>query len=283
MSEKYYHRYADSFKSIRDKNSMCQSDFEGIGISRNKVAKFEAGLVMLSIEEMAAALQIMNTSLAEFEYLVNDFSQSDSEDLFLRLERARWLRDEEEILLVLEESLRFAYRSIELSAKSLTGQLKESEKQEIRDFLFGVEIWGLHELHFLQFCIEDLGTKMLHSLIKDLLDERQQLLKVSNYRYIIIDIIVSASKAFILSGLELSSQELLQRLQSLELCELDMLCKLSLQFIELCHAYRFDNPIKGETEVQIFFSCLRSLDFPKIEAYFSYIFDDIKKCSAKIS
>ncbi|MDR0199182.1 MAG: hypothetical protein LBI43_01225 [Streptococcaceae bacterium] len=158
--------YGDTFQRLRESKELKQSAFESLGLSRRTILNFEKGEKMLEIDKLDAALAEMNTSLAEFEYLANDFSLDDYEDTFLELEHA-YYNGNVKALQEIEDFYGDKDKQIALCAKAAYSALTEKEKKLLADYIMGVDIWGFYELCILSFIAEQLSTNMLQSIMKD--------------------------------------------------------------------------------------------------------------------
>ncbi|CAM3214402.1 hypothetical protein GHI93_11160 [Lactococcus hircilactis] len=164
MTQTLQQQLGTAFKLLRESKELSQSTFEGMGLSRRSIMNFEKSEKMLEIDKLDNALAFMDTSLAEYEYLANDWALDDFEETFLTLEHA-YYKEDLKVIKKIEAEYQEKDRRISLSAKATYTKLTEKEKTFLADYIFGVEIWGFYELSLLSFIVEQLSPALMASIV----------------------------------------------------------------------------------------------------------------------
>lgn len=83
-----YARYGEVFKMLREERELKTSDFKEYGISKSTLEKFESGRGNLPFDKLDESLQMMNISLHEYNYLLNDGINDYFIDVFEEIDNA---------------------------------------------------------------------------------------------------------------------------------------------------------------------------------------------------
>jgi Rgg/GadR/MutR family transcriptional activator len=177
-------KYGKIFRQLREQKKLSLSHFDkmNIGLSKSALGRFERGETVLPFDKVDLALQEMNVTLGEYEYLINDFSLDYQEELLSKIEEADFLEDEENLRKIYQEALENNHKLIAYSAKSCFKSLEKLEQEEITDFLYEVDVWGYSEISILYFTISHLSKKEVSYLMKNFWQKNQHSLDIFKYR-----------------------------------------------------------------------------------------------------
>lgn len=213
-----YKKYGETFHKLRKQKQVPLVYFEEIGISKTALSKFERGETMLGFDRLSFALQAIDITLEEFEHHLNNFSlsiiESISDDIFDLSIRA----DDQSLLELskeLEESnykifsllSQLARRQTDCSVEELANKL-----DEVRDFLYAVNIWGYYELCVLFHSVFYLEIDEIVFFNDLCLNKQRKLFNIPHYRTKLLDLIYRSINLLVQKGEEEWSSYLLEKI-----------------------------------------------------------------------
>lgn len=154
-----YQKYGFIFRKIRQQKKLSMSIFPKVGISKPTLSKFERGKTMMSFESVVCGLQEMGVTLEEYENFLNDYSLGEEDTLWEEIESSALSENVEELKYLYNYTKDAGFPYLSLSAKACYLPLSSQETDEITDYLYEIEIWGMSELRLFYFTIDELNVR----------------------------------------------------------------------------------------------------------------------------
>lgn len=126
---------------------LCQDD-----LHRSFLSKVERGTSRISVDRFILLLERLHTNLDEFLFVLRDGEMTKLEKLIYTAELLVYQKDIEGLALLLKklekEEAPFSVRLFTISHICLLKKEKLTKKyaQELNDYLFSVDNWGIHEM-----------------------------------------------------------------------------------------------------------------------------------------
>jgi transcriptional activator, Rgg/GadR/MutR family, C-terminal domain len=177
-----YKGYGESFRKIREQKHLGLSYFEKIGVNSSNLSKFERGLTMMSFERVDMMLQEMHITLAEYELILNNFVSGYQEVFLNKIEELDFDNDIPNLKILFLEAQSSGYHLMALIAKSRIERLRQTELEEIEEYLNKVETWGYFELSLIYFVMEHLPIKQLTRLFFKFEEKSENYYNLLKYR-----------------------------------------------------------------------------------------------------
>lgn len=162
-----YKKYGEVFKKIRKQGGFSLSCFYSVGIAKATLSEFERGISMMSFEKVNAGLQLMDVSLAEFEYLLNAYGMSDSHSILFSVEQALLNENKSELQNLFQEAIQNGWTHIGFAIKILIGEVYSFELEELSELLYTADIWNKKEMFILYTIIDHIAPKDVIYILKN--------------------------------------------------------------------------------------------------------------------
>lgn len=162
-----YKKYGEVFKKIRKQGGFSLSCFYSVGIAKATLSEFERGISMMSFEKVNAGLQLMDVSLAEFEYLLNAYGMSDSHSILFSVEQALLNENKSELQNLFQEAIQNGWTHIGFAIKILIGEVYSFELEELTELLYTADIWNKKEMFILYTIIDHIAPKDVIYILKN--------------------------------------------------------------------------------------------------------------------
>lgn len=164
-------KYGRVFKQIREQYGLPISKFNSIGLSKSTISNFEQGKTMMGLQNLDLCLNLMGTSLEEYDNLLNFYSGNMSLALFKDIERATLTNDSIKLKELLDlSSLESNQRQAYLLIKDLLEIITLEEVDELIDFLYNTTVWGIRELYIFYILIDQMKIRDIENIYKGFAD-----------------------------------------------------------------------------------------------------------------
>lgn len=160
-------RYGEIFKKIRKQGGFSLSCFYSVEIAKATLSEFERGISMMSFEKVVSALQFMDVSLSEFEYLLNAYRMSNIQNILLSVEQALLVENKSELQSLSKEALRNGWTHIAFAINILTDKVSSFELEELTELLYTADIWNKKEMFILYAIIDKILPKDVINILKN--------------------------------------------------------------------------------------------------------------------
>ncbi len=228
--KKVFGRYGELFHEIREQRGYSECYFISLGVSSYRLQLFEEGKIMLGYDIVDAMLQEMHVTEDDFSHHLNKGQDDEFVEIFNRIEQAYYKNDVKTLKQIemymneyaqnIEEiekeqnkrekvedypvemlTRQFSdYRMIALSAKSCYTTLEDKEKEEVADFLMGVDIWTRFTLAVFAAVVMDLEYATIRTFLQEFWKEEKLFEDNIHYRNRILQAAVKAVFAVISKG-----------------------------------------------------------------------------------
>ncbi|AYG00414.1 Rgg/GadR/MutR family transcriptional regulator [Lactococcus allomyrinae] len=267
-----YKKYGEIFRALRQQKKLSVSHFESIGISKATLAKFERGESMMGFDRVVLALQELSISLEEYEQILNNYTNSDQDELIERVIVADLYSDKNELLKLINELEQSGHSFLTLAAKSTLFSLNDIESEQIIDYLFSISIWGYMELSIFYLFLPNLSARETQLLINSFLIEKHPLLSSSKHRNKLLQIAYKSVILFSSRGYIDSAKYVINCIDNYHL-EHDMfnqnLRNLSVGYWNFC----FKNTSEGKLQIQKAIDIFNSLNLSEVSKYYQNMLD----------
>lgn len=196
-------KYGKVFKQVREQYGLPISKFNSVGLSKSTISNFEQGKTMMGFQNLDICLNLMGTSLEEYDYLLNFYSENMSLSLFKDIELAILTNDLIKLkqlldLSNLEANQRQAYLLIKVQLEIITLE----EEDELIEFLYNTTVWGIRELYVFYLMIDQMKIRDIQNIYKVFTDYISKIRPSYTYIRIISLIYFRLITTYTLCGLE---------------------------------------------------------------------------------
>ena len=167
------------FKKLRESRHLSLADISKMGVSTSQISRFENGESDLTITKFIAILKKMNISIDEYLYVVNNFKRDDLSELLYQINKylinhdAKGLKN---LLVTYQEKtddsiyhrLHILIIKIRLSFLDSYNQYELKDIEELSEYLFSVEYWGIYELLIFSSVIDVLEPQLYMTLLREM-------------------------------------------------------------------------------------------------------------------
>ncbi|GBG96895.1 Rgg family transcriptional regulator [Lactococcus termiticola] len=270
-------KYGDTFVQMREQMGMISKDF-GQYISAGALSRFENYETLPDIRKLKEMMQVMHSSLGEYERFCDNFEQNPYEAGYQRIAWARYRGDKDELrsIHLLMVNLGPAFRRGALAAKASYQSLTEQEAEECYEHLFGVDMWMINEIYFAGFVVEQLPKSLILSLLKDFF-ERRFLTRYQGSTKYTREIYNFASRAGHILVRDGSEEEVMKLVEQMELYlpgENELYTRMDFHFLKGLAIYRFIDREAGQNKIQEIMDVLGSLGSYTLQSFYLRRFEE---------
>ncbi len=265
-----YKKYGEIFRTLRKQRKFPIYHFEKLGISKATLAKFERGESMMGFDRVVIALHELGTSLEEYEQFLNNFLTNDKESIIADIEHAEIIGDKEELINLSDKAKQLNFHLLALSAKSLYKSLNHEEAEQITEYLFSINIWGLTELNIFYFTLKNFSARELQIIINSFLIEKHPLFASEKYRNCFLKVAYRASILFSSRGYLDSAKYIIDCIDNYHLEHTlfnQNLRNLTLGYWNYC----FKDTKKGYQQIQVALDIFSNLEKHEIANYYQHM------------
>lgn len=266
-----YPRYGQTFRMLREQKQLPLSAFTYAGVSKPALSKFERGESMMSFEKVFLALQIMNVSLGEFEYLLHDYELDEPNSLIFRIEEEMLNHHQEKLSLFYDEALEAGLDFVALATKSIYSSLTSTEVDLLTDFLYDIEIWGLIELYIFYFSIHQLYIKDLSFLLKTFFTGEHKPFQSEKHGTVFVKLCCKSVLHLSCMGYKNEAFKLLQQLEMADLTQ-NVLNQIHMNMAHAHWVLLFKNKKQGIGKIQKNLNILSEYGPPQIYNHYKLYF-----------
>lgn len=278
-----YKKYGKTFKTLRRQKCLSLTDFESVNISASTISKFERGDTMISFDKLLQSLDVLGTSLEEFELLLNGNNLSGPIFLVQEIDQAIMEKNSNKLLLLTEKCLRDGFSYIALCAKSSIQQLDDTEIEKMTNYFFSLEAWLSSDLWMLSIVLPSLEIHDSLHILDDLLQSEDGLLISSSYHYYFVRALCQSSHHLTSLGYKDYSMHILNHIKELKLINFSVPSFILLQFFyKLSFAFwvaRFEDFTMGKEEIEKCLTIFSELGLDSLSNYFSTWYITLKTYS----
>lgn len=265
----------ETFHRIRLEHGFSVSDFQSINISKSSISKFENGYSSLKLDSVISALELMGTTLEEFDQYLNKYAMDDAHSLLKNIELAH-LRQDIPLLVELHQSAKALHlHYVAIAAKASYLPLSEDETEEVVNYLYDITIWGYKELCILDRTLHVLSVRDLIHILKPFLENKNgrehALFKNSVHRTKLVFLCCHASMLLTYSNYRFSSFYIID-----SLTDRRSINKMQLRnFINLARGYwiyKFSNTRKGKGLINDSLNNMEELGAPEVASYYKKLY-----------
>ncbi|MFK4935425.1 Rgg/GadR/MutR family transcriptional regulator [Lactococcus garvieae] len=206
-----YKKYGVVFRRMREQAGLSLNFFSNnIGIPKSTLSNFEIGKSMMALDKVIMCLDLMGSSLEDFENLLNNYVSSNSNILVDEILRAEMIFDVEELrkLQELAEENNFPY--IAICTKAILGEIVREEVEKVTEFLYEVSLWNYKELFILYSIIEHLTTKDIVNILLNLKETGKEIHNSQQYQGYLAHILYRSITTFCLRGEKIKSKSIIE-------------------------------------------------------------------------
>ncbi|QDK70662.1 hypothetical protein FLP15_05135 [Lactococcus protaetiae] len=230
---------------LREERELKTSDFKEYGISKSTLDKFESGRGNLAFDKLDEALQMMNVSLHEYSYLLNDGVNDYFIDVFEEIDNAFYSEDIARLKNIYEENIQYPEnRLFALSAKACYETLTEKEQENISDYLFSVEHWGAKELWIFTDTIDQLSLSTVILLLNEFLIKSKYYQGIYEYNRLIIQAANNAVAFLIRNNQKEAARKVLRQMEN-QFFEVDLFARVLYHFMLGYWDYIYQDKVLG--------------------------------------
>lgn len=267
-----YPRYGLTFRKIREQKQLSLSFLEKSGISKPALSKFERGKTMMSFEKVFLALQAMDVTLSEFEYILHDFICDEKYTLLGQVESAM-IGQEKGILIKLQrqaESIDIPF--VVLAAKASYKKLTFDEVEKVTNLLYEIKIWGKLELTFLYLTMQDIHGKDILYLFRNFFCKKQNFFNSEIHSVIFAKACLRGIQCLCTRGYKEEAAYLIEQLYSYDIIH-SMFLRVIQQIINGYWTYCFSDPEKGRKIMLKGLTIVQEVAKPEVASYCLSIYE----------
>lgn len=262
-----YAKYGSVFRKIREQKKMSLAVFQKVGISKPALSKFERGETMMGFENLVRALQEMGVTLSEYEDFLNAYSMGEGEVLLEEIENAVFLDDKQRLEELGQYTLENGFPVISMISKACCGKLDARSIEEITEYLYDVEIWGLSDLFLFYFTLEVLSIRDILHILKRFFPKGHVLFNSPKHRDVFLRITCRAVTVLIRRGYKPESKDILEQLLLHRLISTPFHHCLK-RIVEGYWIYSFQSKKAGRLKVLDALQSLEIMSLPEVVLYY---------------
>ncbi|MFK4935435.1 Rgg/GadR/MutR family transcriptional regulator [Lactococcus garvieae] len=267
-----YKRYGRVFRKIREQAEVPLSAFLSIGIPKSTLSNFERGNSMMSFDKVILCLELMGSSLEDFEHLLNNYMPCDSTILVEEILHAEIVHDEKELRRLEGIAASYEYPYLEICIKVILKEVIDREVEEVVDFLYKVHLWTVKELYILYVMIDYMTVKDILYILKSLEHQGQGICNSKKYQKYIACVLYRSITSLCMRGEKFKAKELMDRVVKYDFGNTIFLKNL-FKAVKGFWIYCFENRKKGQNMIQNFLDKQVLVGDEKMARYYSKRFD----------
>lgn len=186
-------KLGELYKELRLARGLKLKDISRDNLSVSQLSKFENGQSMLAADKLLLAISGIHMSFSEFAYAVNGYKATHFFHLGNKVAELQNMADADSLRDLLnqyegDETFSVYNRLNELIIKSAiysldrNFEIKDSEKQFLTEYLYGIEEWTEYELYIFGNCLSILSNEDLIFLGKAFVERDQIYLSLPHHR-----------------------------------------------------------------------------------------------------
>lgn len=269
-----YPKYGLTFRKIREQKQLSLSFLEKAGISKPALSKFERGQTMMSFEKVFLALQVMDVTLSEFEYILHDFICDEKYTLLGQIESALIEQKEESLIKLQQQAESINFLFVSLAAKASYRKLTVDESEKVTDLLYEIKIWGKLELTFLYLIVQELNGKDIIYLFRQFFRKKQDFFNSEIHSAIFSKACFRGIQRLCTLGYKEESAYLIEQLYVYEVIH-SMFLRVIQQIIHGYWIYCFSNPVKGRKIMLKGLKLVQEVAKPEIATYCLSVYENM--------
>lgn len=269
-----YPKYGLTFRKIREQKQLSLSFLEKAGISKPALSKFERGQTMMSFEKVFLALQVMDVTLSEFEYILHDFICDEKYTLLGQIESALIEQKEESLIKLQQQAESTNFLFVSLAAKASYRKLTVDESEKVTDLLYEIKIWGKLELTFLYLIVQELNGKDIIYLFKQFFRKKQDFFNSEIHSAIFSKACFRGIQRLCALGYKEESAYLIEQLYVYEVIH-SMFLRVIQQIIHGYWIYCFSNQVKGQKIMLKGLKVVQEVAKPEIATYCLSVYENM--------
>ncbi|MDG4984977.1 hypothetical protein OGZ51_12560 [Lactococcus lactis] len=257
---------------LRKQRNLALTSFNYVKLSKSTISKFERGESMMSFDKVIAALQLIDTSPDEFEFISNGYNLSDINFFIKEIDSARIENNTKKLKKIkkLTEEKRFPL--LTLASKASLTKLATYETQYLTKYFFELEYWGEIEIWLFNLTFEQLQLHDILYFLDTLTSSHCDFNFLDKYQYYLVRTLCDASVYLISLNLKEYSIHLLNLIVSSSLINTSslnfMFLKNLFNFAQGFWNSQFSDYQSGKKEVQIALDIFASLTNSEISDYY---------------
>lgn len=252
-----YPKYGSTFKKIRIHNGFTLSKFSSVGLAPSTLSDFERGQTMISLDKIDLALQLMGSSLGEFDAFLNHYSTVDPLYIIQEVEKAIISQDKAKLEILLRKSEEIDQDIVALSIKILLNKSTKENEEELIDFLFDAKIISHRELFVLYILLFHIKPKEIIYILRKLENITEELLLSVQYNRSITHVLNDSALILAFYGYRDESQKIIENI-SQSSCSQSLFQKAMLRATLGYWRYQFENKKQGQQDICNFLNFLNS-------------------------
>lgn len=271
-------KYGQAFKSLRLQHRFTLRDFERIGLSKSTLSYFENGKTLISFDKLDRALHEMHTTFRAYSLMINDGEEDYWLTQFKQIELAYFSSDSVTLDQIYQKNIKYKTEEtymIALSAKACHVHLSPDEVTDVEEKLKSYQFWHSYEMYILISTLDEINPDLLYQTIENILDQdNRYLLEVSDYRNLLVRLVVRTILSMIRRGQKEYSRHLIERIDELTTV-FDTYTRISKVFVKGCWIYKFEDKKQGRRFVNRSLKILSDIEAFKLKQVFIKHFNRI--------
>lgn len=262
-----YKKYGTTFKNMRKDSKFKLTDFKSIGIAPSTLSEFERGKTMIGLEKIDAALQLIGSSLSEYDNFLNHYTSTNSLDIFHDVEEAVIHNDLNKLNQIYKICQHTDQKIICLSIKILLGKAKTEEKDDLVSFLYDVKNWGGKELYIFYILIEHISPKDILNILKELNTKGEGMYASPKYNRGLVIVLCEAILALSHYGYKSEAKNIINLIENKHLTQNPFLNDI-FYATKGFWIYYFEDKENGHRIIKNFFKMRHLIDQPATTKFF---------------
>lgn len=267
-----YNKYGITFRKIRKQSGCTLAEFSSIGIPASTLSDFERGKTIISLDKIDSALQLIGSSLSDFDYYLNHYTPTETNLILQEIKKSILFKDITRLRELQSICKETNQNYIYLTIKFLLQEGSLNEKNMLINYLYETKFFGIKELNIFYIIMDYLAPQDILNIIKNL-KERGKGMESSDLHYhplslVLLEAIIVLSKY----GLKKESYHLLERIQVLNLAQ-TMFLKNLFHGVEGFWIYCFKNKSEGKEKIQEFLVIQHRAGQPEVARFYQKKFE----------
>lgn len=221
-----YKKYGITFQNMRKQNRFTLSEFAEVGIPTSTLSDFERGRTMISLEKIDMALQLMGYSLSDFDSYLNFYSPTDPIHLLKEVEHAVLSKDDKKLHSLQKTCTETKQKYICLMIKFLLKEGSLEEKNELINYLYDTNVYGIKELSIFYTIMYQLIPQDILNIIKRLKEYGKGMSNSETYHRHLSFVMLEAILVLSNYGLKDEADYFIKRVEELKLAQTMLLRNL---------------------------------------------------------
>ena len=143
-----YNKYGITFRKIRKQSGCTLAEFSSIGIPASTLSDFERGKTIISLDKIDSALQLIGSSLSDFDYYLNHYAPTEPNFILQEIKKSVLFKDITRLRELQSICKETNQNYIYLTIKFLLQEGSLNEKNILINYLYKTKFFFFNSLNY---------------------------------------------------------------------------------------------------------------------------------------